>query len=340
MASTIQTSANALTKKVFDEKLHRDVLKAPYFSKFMGPSQDSPVQVKTQLEKSKGDKVTFGLRMRLTGSGQTSGSKLEGNEEALTSYDCSVTLEQYRHAVRTAGKLDVQRAVWDMPAEARQAIKDWGTEKIDSLCFTALLSSPTKAVYLTTAGVPTFTTAATAKAALSGTVAQQGLSTSLISAAKGWAKTGGNRAYVPFRPFKVEGKDYYVLLVHPEALYDLKQTSAFQQAMREAEVRGKDNPLFNNSVAIWDGVVVHEHENVTVADDGGGSTYHWNSGVLFGAQALVLAWGNRGEVIEESFDYKNEVGYAWDMIMGVTKSKFNSLDFGSLAVYTRCTALA
>lgn len=339
MAKTGMATGNALAKKVFEEKLHRDAVKETYFGpRFMGTGPDAVIQVKTQLEKSKGDKITFGLRMRLQGTGVTSGTILEGNEEKLTAYDCSVSLEQYRHAVRTEGKLPVQRATYDMLAEGKQAIKDWGTEKVDALIFSALASSPTKYVYMNSSDVVTFATS-DPKASLS-TVAHSGLSTTLISATKAWAKTGGNRAYVPIRPVKVDGKEYYILLVHPEQLFDLKQTTAFQSAVREAEVRGPTNPLFTGAAAIWDGVVIHEHENISLANDGGGSTTHYGKGIFMGAQAGVLAWGQRGEIVEESFDYKNEVGYAWNMIMGVTKSKFNSLDYGSLAVFTTCTNIS
>jgi hypothetical protein len=48
---------------------------------------------------------------------------------------------------------------------------------------------------------------------------------------------------------------------------------------------------------------------------------------------LCWAWGKRPEVVEEEFDYQNEMGHAIGMIAGVKKSKFNSLDYGSLGVY-------
>jgi hypothetical protein len=81
------------------------------------------------------------------------------------------------------------------------------------------------------------------------------LTLDMISWIKTWAKTGNNRAQTPFRPVKIDGKDYYVLIVHPDCMYDLKTLSAWQQAMREAEVRGKENPLFTNASAVWNGVI-------------------------------------------------------------------------------------
>jgi N4-gp56 family major capsid protein len=111
--------------------------------------------------------------------------------------------------------------------------------------------------------------------------------------------------------------------------------------MREAEIRGKENPLFTGAVAIWDGMIVHAHENCAIAtDSGSGSNVPWVKSVVLGAQALCWAWGKRPEVTEETFDYGNEQGYAIGMIAGVKKSVFNSVDYGSLGVYLSRTNVA
>lgn len=279
--------------------------------------------------------------MRLSGAGVTSGSTLEGNEEKLVTYDNSVTLEQYRHAVRDDGAMSRQRAMFEIEDEHKMALKDWMTEKIDQLQFDALgignisISSgnATKIFYKT--GASTFTatgTAATAKGAL--VAADSKLTLNFISFIKANAKTGGNRAYIPLRPVRVMGKEYYVLLCHPDALFDLKTSSEWQQAQREAQDRGKDNPLFTGAAGVWDGVVIHEHENCAVGTDAGGSSnVAWTKAAFLGAQAMVWAWGKRPEVKMKEFDYDNEIGYSTSMIAGVAKSKFNSVDFGSLGIY-------
>lgn len=331
MAKTTFSTSDALTKKVWEEKLFRDMVKESYFSRFMGSGPNSLVQTKTQLEKSQGDKVTFGIRMRLTGAGITSGSILEGNEEKLSTYSDDVTLEQYRHGVRDDGALSRQRAVFSIDDEAEQALKDWGSEKIDSLCFDAINASPTKILY-PDAAAGNFKVGTVPATVISDMDASSLITPTFISQVKCWAKTGGSRAIVPLRPVKVEGSEYYILLCHPDVLYTLKVDTTFTQAMREAQERGKDNPLFKHATAIWDGVVIHEHENMPI----GGSTTGvgtWGKCVLMGAQSLVWAWGERPKLVQKNFDYENEHGYAWGMICGVNKPVFNSLDYGSVAVY-------
>lgn len=338
MAKTTFSTSDALTKKAWEEKLFRDSVKESYFSKFVSSGPDNIVTEKTQLQKDKGDEITVGIRMRLSGVGVTEGQPLEGNEEKLSTYSMKILLKQYRHAVRDDGEMSRKRAMFEISDESTSALKDWMSEKVDQLHFDELgigsgaSADPSKIFYKTSAGVLATGTAATAKSAL--TTADSKLTLNMISFLKTWAQTGGNRSYVPLRPVKIKGKDYFVLLTHNDALYDLRADTNFQQAMREAEVRGSENPLFTGSVAIWDGVVVHAHENCAVAADAGaGANVPWAKSVFMGAQALCWAWGKRPEVVQKTFDYDNEEGYAIGIIAGAKKSKFNSLDYGSLGVY-------
>ena len=329
MAKTAFATGNALVKKAWEEKLFRDTEKDSYFSRFMGTSAGSIVQVNSKLEKDKGDKVTFGIRMRLSGSGITSGQTLEGNEEKLVTHDYSVFLEQYRHAVRDNGEIDRKRAMFSIDEESMAALKGWGAEKIDSLCFTAITTSPTKIFYggnaTSTSDIDTADLITPAK----------------ISAIKTWCSTGGNRAQTPLRPVRINGKNYFVLLVHPDVMYDLKQDSTFAQARREALERGRDNPIFTGSEAIWDGVVIHEHENIPIVTTwGAGGNVPGAQCVLMGAQSLVWAWGKRPAVVSRDFDYGNEHGFAWGMICATGKPVFNSLDYGSVGVYVARTQIA
>lgn len=346
MAKTTFATNDALTKKAWEEKLFRDSVKESYFSKFVSSGSDTIVSEKSQLSKDKGDEITIGLRTKLQGAGVTEGQILEGNEEKLQTYSMKILLKQYRHAVRDDGAMSRKRVMFEIGAESQSALKDWMSEKVDQLHFDELgigagsTANPSKIFYKT--GASTFLstgTAATAKSAL--VAADSKLTLNFLSYLKTWALTGGGRSYIPLRPVKVEGKPYFVLLTHPDAVFDLRSTSEFQQAMREAEIRGKENPLFTGAVAIWDGVVVHAHENAAIAADAGsGSNVPWVKSVLLGAQALCVAYGKRPEVIQKTFDYDNEEGYATGIIMGVKKSIFNSLDYGSLGVYLSRTNVA
>lgn len=332
MSKTTFATNDTLTKQVYEEELFQDVMIESWAAKFMGETKNSLIQVKSDLTKEQGDKIIFGIRQLLTGDGVTSGQTLENNEERLTTYSYTLSLEQYRHAVRDNGAMSRQRAMFSIDNESRDALKEWGVQKIDKLCINALLASPTKTLYRDgVAGAFSGTaTQSTAKTAL--TAANSKITPNFITGLRAWAMTGGNAATYRIRPVTIDGKSYYVLLVNPAVMYDLRTDSTFQSAMKDAQERGKENPLFRHSTAIWDDVVIHESERVALFTDGGGGSVVGSHGVLCGAQALCWAWGKRGSIVQDEFDYGNEHGYAWEMIAKAGKPVFNSKDYATVGV--------
>jgi N4-gp56 family major capsid protein len=332
MSKTTIETTNALRQEAWDEELFEDTVKESYFMpRFASSDGSSIVHVKTDLEAGQGDKITFGIRRRLQGSGVTSRQTLEGNEENLRDGAFSLELEEYAHAVRDAGPLDRKRPVYDMDEESRTAIKDWMVEKVDQLAFDAVQASPTKIFY---GGTATSTATLTAN---------DRTTPEILSKVKTWAKTGGDRAQTPLRPIMIGGKAYYVYLTHPDSMFDMKRNSEFTQAMREAEVRGKENPLFTGATAIWDGVVVHEHENIDIVTNwGAGSDVPGVKGVFMGQQALAWAWGSRPRTVAEEFDYGREHGFGVSMLSMTGKPVFDddSKDYGSIAIYTARTQIS
>lgn len=344
MAKTNFATGNALTRKAWSEKLFRDTKKQPFFSVMMSTDSNSIVQEKTDLEGEQGDRVDYGIRMRLTTPGFTEGQTAEGNESSLTTYNFQLTLAQYRQAVRDSGAMSRKRVAFNLEEESKEALRDWGGEKIDQLLFDALgigtgaATSPSKVFYLDSSGVVAAGSAATAKSGLHATNSK--LTPGLVSAIKAWAKTGGGRNYVPMRPVLINKKWYYVMVVHPDCLYDFKQNSTYQNFMRDAAERGDENPLFTGAIAIIDGVIIHEHENCAVATDGGGGSVAWAKNAFMGAQALCWGWGRRPVWVEESFDYGNEKGFCWDIIAAAGRTEFNSLTYGSVGVWLARTNIS
>ena len=314
MSKTSVSTSDALRVQIWEEELYRDIREEPYFARFMGKDSNAMVQEKTELEKRKGDKITFGIRYRLSGAGVTSGQTLEGREEKLRTSSFAVELERYRHAVRDDGDLSRRRPVWDMRTESRDALMDWGAEKTDRLLFGAALASPTKTIFPT--GI----------SAITGITATDLLTMEMISRTKAGARTGWARTQVPLRPVKIKGKAYYVLMISDDVAYDVKRDSEWTQAQREAELRSGENPIFTGALGIWDNVVLHSHdlmqELADVTNFGASANLAGSTCLFMGAQALVMAWGERPNVVERDFDYGEEIGYAMRMTTKAAKPKF------------------
>lgn len=330
MSKTGFTTNSAETVKLWNEKLFRDTVKASYFSRFMGTGSDSIVQVKSDLESGQGDRVRFAIRMRLSGAGVTEGQTLEGNEESLTTHTTNLTLKQWRHAVRDDGAMSRQRAMFSISEESQSALMDRTTEKIDQECFDAYTdSAASKTFYASTA---------TSDATLTTSMV---MTPDLISEIKAWAVTGGNRSQTPLRPVRINGKNHYVLLIHPDVAYDLKQDTTWNNAQQNANIRGNSNPIFNGALGMWDNVIIHEHENVPIVTNfGAGSNVPGAKCLFLGAQSLLWAWGKRPSVVSKKFDYENECAYATNMIYDVAKPVFNSLDYGSVALNVARTQIS
>ncbi|MGE4357518.1 MAG: N4-gp56 family major capsid protein [Candidatus Omnitrophota bacterium] len=310
MATTGFNKDNALTAKIWSTKLFKEAMRETFFSRFMGESSDSIVQVKTDLTKQQGDKITIPLRMRMTGAGQSgqTGITLEGNEEALTFYDFGVEISEYGHAVRARSLIDLQRPAFDLRNEMKDALKEWLEEKLETLLLTAAITSPTsgRVVDKTSASPGT-------------------LSVAIIQEAKRKAQLVTPK----IRPVRIEGDDYYVMIVHPYASKALKADSEWKNAQLYANIRGKSNPLFTGALGIVDGVVLFEYDRSSLL-------YNTSSGycysLLFGAQALVLAWAKRPTWNEKLFDYDTIPGVGTKMLLGVGKSVFNSQDYATITV--------
>jgi N4-gp56 family major capsid protein len=337
--SSYGTSANE-TRKVWSEIVYKETRIESYWDRFSGTDQNSALYEETHLTKDKGDLVRLPVIMRLSGAGVTEGQQLEGNEEKLTTYTVDVTLGQYRHGVRDDGAMSRQRTQFDLSKNSKEALKVWGSEKQDKLCFDALqvgtgtTSNPSRVFYINSSNAWTKGSVWGNNGSMNATNSK--LSLDMITMLKKVAETGqSDRSYVPVRPIKIKGKAHYVLVTHPYALADLRMSSEFKQAQRDAATRGDENPLFTGAEAIWDNVIIHAHEGVKIT-----GASNLARGVLFGAQALVRAWGKREELVERDFDYGNEQGIAWGMITGVKAPVFNSKEFGSVHFESYATNIA
>jgi N4-gp56 family major capsid protein len=332
MGKTYFSTTNEASKQVWDEKLFREMKAETFFDKFTSKSGDSIVHEKTELEKSQGDVVKVHLIKQLVGEGITgsSGKTLKGNEEALSITNMNISLEEYGHAVDCGGPLPNKRVFFSIDTEARTAIKEWGTNKIDILLFNALFGSAfVKNFYGGTA-----TSLATLTAA-------DKLTPTMLKKARIWALNGGNMTQQPLKPIKVNGKEYLVLLIHDDALFDLKDNAEYQQAMREAADRGKENPIFTGATAIYDGLVIHSHARCPIGTDAGSTaTIPYSKGVLLGKQAMAMAWGQRPRVIPAEDDFERFHSYGITFMCKAQRTVFDAKDWACVGINVARTKIS
>ena len=337
---TFVPSGSTQAKEIWDEQLWRDSQKQTFFSKFSSELGNSIVYEKKELTKSQGELIRFGLRARMASGYLPSGTDVRGNEGKLSVYMDAVTVDEKNFGIIDNGMITRQRAFYDMDSSSKQVLIDQTAENLDREHFTALDATNTNIMYLANGVATRTSTLSTAKTALTATDV---LDPEFITKIKTWAKT--NRVNgIPLQPVMVGGKPYFVLLVHPDQLADLEIDSTFAQARREADLRGKENPIFTGAYAVWNGVIIHDHENITIGTNAGaGANVAYAQSYLLGERALCLGWAKMPTVVAEEVSFGQKHAFASLSMFGIKKPQFTvpgtstTTDFGSIVVMTART---
>lgn len=351
MAATSYGVNHPLAVKVWAKKLFVEALKSTYASKFMGKGSDALCQIRSELNKGAGDRITIGLRAQLTGAGVQGDATQEGAEEALATYSDNVYIDQLRHAVRSGGKMSEQRVPFSVREEARAGLQDWWADRIDTWFFNQLAGNTAQTDTKYTGNQAAIAPSnkilpATVNAAdeLSISTTEK-FSLNYIDAAKELAET---RSSLPIRPLMVGGQKKYVLFLHPYQVYDLRTSTSTGQWLdiQKAAMDGgkvSDNPIFSGALGEYNGVILHSSTRVPQGvSTAGNAVANTRRAIFCGAQAALMAYGENGDGemnwVEELFDYKNQLGVSAGMIGGLKKAVFNSVDHGVIVIPTYAAA--
>lgn len=304
---------SALVPKVWAAKVWREGNKASYFDKFTSTDGSKPIQTNKDLKRAKGDKVTFGIAMNLTGDGVTGNSTLVNNEDTLTMYDFSVTTEQVRNAVaRYVG--DDHKSPYENLPLIKSALVQWLADWKDDTLIAKLTASPTAGEVMGTEASIT---------------ADNKLTCAMISTAKRKAMLHAPKV----KPIKIDGQDKYIMLIGPYAARDLKTDTAWLEAQEHAGVRGSNNPIFTGALGEYDGVVLYEYERVSTTQTGA-SKANVVHNLLLGQQAACYAVTREPDAIKQVDDYGNREGNGISFNAGIEKVVFNGKDYGVIQVMT------
>lgn len=354
MSVTSYPTSDALSVSLWEKKLATEALKATPIAPLLGTDSNSIVHVKKEFKEG-GDNITFGLRMQLSGDGQTENETLEGNEESLTTYSANVTINELVHAVRVKGKdtIDNQRVLFSARDEGKMGLKDWYAKRF-SVSFFNQVCGYTVQTNTKFTGLNAVTAPSSNRQIWAGTAANdQSLGSSdiftlfMIDYAKELAET----ADVPIRPVTINGEEKYVMYLHPYQVTDLQTdtgTGGWRDIQKAAMMGGKisGNALYTGALGEYNGVILRKAYDVTqgVHSSTGAAQTSVRRAVLLGAQAAAMGFGkyrssgNRYKWVEKTFDYDRELGISAQSIFGLKKTAFNSEDFGSIVVSTYAAA--
>ena len=337
-----------------------------YITRFMGDGSDSVIQRITTLKKDqKGSRAVITLLADLVGDGVAGDRQLEGNEEAMQTFDQVIRIDQLRHGTRHLGRMADQKSVVEFRKNAKDVLSYWQADRHDQLAFLTLSGVPYS---VHNNGAPRVGSdfvnleyAADVKPltanrrlrwnGTSKTLEANGATTSVAAAdVPMWEMFIQLKAYAKthkIRGVKAGGEETYHVFLSPLAMAKLKLDSMYIQNLRHAQAKGGDNPLFTGNTVKIDNLVIHEYEHVyntsgasgaVLLPKGGALHSKWGASgdvdgcqVLFcGAQAMGFADIGNPYWDEEGYDYSNSQGIAVGKISGFLNPQFMSPVTGSV----------
>ena len=334
---------DALTRKRWARDLFQLILPAVEFNVLTGKTSNDIVQMRMELGKGEGDKITFGIRLPLTGQGIVGQEPVEGNEEQLRFRDFSTTIEELNHAVDTGGKMEQQRVPYDLMVEGKDGLQEWWVDKLSDymmavLCGDTAFSigghTPGTGNTWTAISVPDVghhmavngadgTAVATAEAALT---SADTLDLTFLDRLKQRAEMPYGTAY-KVRPIMSGGRKYWRVILHTYVFDNLRQNT--NVAQWGDLLRNANKLQFPNVEIEYNGLLVSKSERISEI-----STAIYRN-VLLGGQAAVWAWGGAGETkssvmafVPYEKDAKRFAMIRGGGIFGMAKTRFEDKDYG------------
>lgn len=367
-----QTNFAALTTEqltAWSRDFWRYARNMSFVYRFAGADQNSLIQRVTELTKSnKGTRAVITLLADMQGDGVTGDYDLEGNEEALRSFDITIQLDQLRFANVNKGRLAEQKSVVNFRKASKAAIGYALADRIDQMGFLTLSgisyalknNGALRPVLATGQNLSGLEFAADVTAPTGDRFLRWDATLGLVAGDTTAVDTPDKLTYKTIVQLKAFAKDNYIrgvrgkggdevyhMFVTPTQMADLKLDTDFLANVRNAGVRGDSNPLFAGTSSVMvDGVIIHEFRHVFntsraatgTSANAGAAGYKWGANAniegaraLFcGAQALALADIGEAEMVEDEFDYGNRPGISIGKIFGMRKPRFYSDVSGSV----------
>lgn len=347
---------DALAVKTWCRYLQVEALKASEIAPLIGEdgdddAADSIIIFKRETKKGGGDKITYGLNTQISGDGVTENETLEGNEEALTTYDDSLFINELAHAVRVKNKqtIDNQRILYNLRTIGKNRLRDWYAKRMSVIFFNQMCGYTTenRSKYQ---GFNSILAPSTNRIFRPNAVAND---QSLTSNEKftlellDYAKEKARLANPQIRPIMVNGRAKYVVYLHDTQITDLRTNTSTGQwlditkAFAMGGSKASEDKIFRGALGEYNDVVIRQAYDVTqgVHSGTGAAVANTRRAIFLGAHACVCAFGRDGgptdyNWVEKTFDYDRHLGISVQNIWGWKKTRFNSEDYGVIVIPT------
>jgi N4-gp56 family major capsid protein len=347
MANTNFAALTNEAKTIWSMDLWKHARNFSFMNQFAGSGANSMIQRISELKKTeKGARAVITLLADLEGDGIAGDRTLEGNEEAMKTYDQVIRIDQIRHANRHEGRMADQKSIVDFRNNSRNVLAYWLADRLDQLAFQTLggFAYSLKPDGTTRVGSDfpflEFAADVTAPSSLrsaqwdvtnglevglgSGTLADGDIITwETLVRARELAK---NQYVRGLRPQGGMDEMFHVFMT-PTCMANLKMDNDYMLNLRHSTNGGKNSKLFSGGAVEVDGFMLHEFRHVP--HSAGWATGGGSQVIVAGAQALAFADIGNPIWVEKEFDYDNQPGISVQKMIGFLKPQFNSIYAGN-----------
>lgn len=337
--------ATGLNPTMWDDDYVREYFQENPWMPFMGTTPNSIIQLKEDFTKGKGDNMTLALVGRLSNDNGVEGTDiLEGHEEEMDTRSFNFTVNKRRKAVRIAEMSEFRSSI-DLRDAAKDVLMDysqentkkriidalgsingvpyatataaqrntWLTDNSDRALFGSQTANSTSNVFATSLGNVDSTNDKLTAASLS-------LMKRMALKAR---TTAGKRKIAPLR-VAGQNKRWFEVFASPLPFRDLKNDPVITQAQRDVKLEMENNRLFQGGDLVWDGMIIHEVDDMGVLTGVGNGGIDVGPVYLCGKQAMVYGIGKRWRTLTKKFDYEDKYGVAVEEISGLFKTQYGS----------------
>lgn len=354
---------DTLAQKTWSKLLYKAMRNNCDVLKLMGKGANNFIQLKDELQKGPGDKVTFGLKAVPSGDGFTEGEAAEGQGESLSRYSDAILVNELGHVMGTKSEnsIDGQRVPFDLREELKDSLSDWWAKRLSQSFFNQVCGytavTNTKYSGLNATIAPAGATGAVRRIFAGSQTTDQGVNGSssdvmtldLIDEAVEAARTGDN----PVQPVMIDGQEFFMFYMHEIQARQLRVNSTagqwkdIQQSLLAGGQSEKLNGIMTGALGVYNRCILKVCQDVTNGQhaDTGAAQTSTRRAVLLGRSAAVAAYGQKSGAgkmrwNEELLDHKRKLEVSAWSIFGLKKAQFNSIDFGTVVVTTYAAAAA
>lgn len=359
MGLTTYTTNDASTIKLFEKTLIPEALKETQVGKF----RNTVINLQEELQRNKGDQITYQLDFNLTGTGQSEGESTDNNEETMVKATDALVINEIFEAVLVNGKntIGAKRVGWDDMKRGFDNIRKWHSANLDISFFNQLAGNTANAVsggfvdgrvYSVSdiaankhSGFNTPTAPSANRHIIAGgqandqsLTANDTFTLTLIDAAVEIARTA-----TPFiEPIRMNGKDMYICFISEEQVTDLRRdtTGPVQwfdiQSSKLQAGDIEDNPIMTGEVGIYNSTMLIPSTRIPPGVDSGTSDPVANSrrAIFCGKGAIQGAFNDSPLFHEDAKNGGRELQINGGMVFGMKKAVFNNEDYASIVIST------